>query len=105
MTDQAITFREACHKHRLTRRQVDYLIQKGGLKPTGGGHGRERTFDPCEQRVLDVLTRLVAAGWAIDKARPIAREVAELGLENVRLPGNVTVTIPPSQQEVDTHED
>lgn len=94
-----VSFREVCKRYGLTRRQVEYLIEKGGVRATGGGYGHERTFDEREVRVLETLRRLMAAGWKVEAARPIAREIAVLGRQNVRLPGNVIVTLPPSDEE------
>lgn len=97
---RSLTYREVVQKYGLTRRQVEYLIEKGGLRPMGGGYGRERLFDETEQRVLSILRRLIAAGWSVERARPVAREMADLGIETARLPGDVIVTIPMIEEEV-----
>ncbi len=100
---RGLTFQEVETHFDLTRRQIEYLIEKGGLRPSGGGvMGRQRYFDATEQEVLSILTRLVTAGWSVEKARPIAREVVDLGLETVRLPGGVVLTFPDLEEEGDT---
>jgi DNA-binding transcriptional MerR regulator len=66
----------------LTRRQLEYWVEKGFVVPAGPpSRGHPRVFSGAELRVLAVMGRLAAAGLPAELAARAARAAAELAAE------------------------
>lgn len=59
-----------------TYRQLDYWARLGLLHPThAGGSGNSRRWPHLEQQVAGLMARLVGAGFTVETAARVARNI------------------------------
>lgn len=91
---------EVCTATGVTYRVLDYWARSGLLDDNAAGSGSHRTFTAYQVDVVRHVRGLLAAGFVLRAAFPIARELAQTGLwiSDVTDPLRITVNIPPSKE-------
>jgi hypothetical protein len=97
--DHLFTPPEVCMFAQITYRQLDYWIRIQCVefdhpdKVRGGGSGTQRRFTVDDVRRIRVLARLVRAGFHLDVACAVARELFDNGFKPVALGDGVWLQV------------
>lgn len=87
---------QTCLLASITYRQLDYWTRVGLLRPAGGaapGTGHSRRYSESEVDVARTGKRLLDAGFTVDAALKLARQLVESGVP-VRLAHGLVVIDP-----------
>ncbi|MCC5574537.1 MerR family transcriptional regulator [Microtetraspora sp. AC03309] len=81
-----------------TKRQLDFWVRQGYLKPVArGGSGHPREWPRTEKQVAHLMGRLVAAGFTAAAAADVARVAVTVGGDPVNvdvvLAAGLTLTV------------
>jgi DNA-binding transcriptional MerR regulator len=80
----------------LTYRQVDHWTRRGYLKPyrEADGSGSQREFLISEAEVARWMARLDAAGFKLEAAATLARQIRDDGQTQILLGDGILLTVP-----------